>query len=271
MDYYTALKRSGKILEAYFEQSKDVFHNASKGAIREQIVNRVIRPFMPQCYGLSGGEVFDKYGNTSKQLDLIVYDNLFSYTVPYIDNFIQFPCESIYGNIEIKSNLNKDEFDKAIENIRSFKCLRREGTHSWTVTPQVQITINGQPNDHNRNPYFGIIFAYESVEAATIKGYFEEKRSVYTPDLLPNAIVLYSKKQILMQTNARQVEAYPCNNFDRYTILDCGEDTLALFIGLLINFTRFTLLKAADIHLQTNQLFERVLSRSIKNEDIVLV
>ena len=41
MDYYSALKRSGKILEGYFEQSRDVMHNGSKGTIRENIINKI--------------------------------------------------------------------------------------------------------------------------------------------------------------------------------------------------------------------------------------
>ena len=103
MDYYSALQKSGKILESYFEQSKDILHGGSKGTIRENIINKVIRPFLPFCSGISGGEAFDNQGNVSKQLDIVIYDAVFSYTVPYIDNFIQFPCESIYGNIEVKS------------------------------------------------------------------------------------------------------------------------------------------------------------------------
>ncbi len=73
---------------------------------------------MPACYGLSGGEAFDNEGNISKQLDLVVYDSIFSYIIPYIDNYIQFPCEPIYGNIEIKSYLNEEELIRAFENIK---------------------------------------------------------------------------------------------------------------------------------------------------------
>ena len=158
MDFFTSLRKSGKTLEAYFDQTKDVLHSASKGMIRETILNKVIRPYLPFCYGISSGEAFDKNGNTSKQLDIVIYDTIFSYTIPYTDNFIQFPCESIYGIIEVKSKLDKEEFDKAIENSASIKSLERESTHSWTVTPQVQISINGLPRDLGRNPYFGIIF-----------------------------------------------------------------------------------------------------------------
>lgn len=241
-------------------------HNGSKGTVRENIINKVIRPFLPACYGLSGGEAFDNEGNTSKQLDLVVYDSVFSYIIPYIDNYIQFPCESIYGNIEIKSLLNKDELIKAIDNIKSMKGLKRKGTHSWTVTPLVSIQVNGLPNDNDRNPYFGIIFAYDSVEASTVLDYL--KKIDIPSNLLPNAIVLYSKKTIIMQATDSNIEGFPSNNFNKYVMLDCGDEVLAIFIGLLINFTRYSLLGVADVPKEINKALECILSNNIHNKTI---
>lgn len=266
MNYYSALIKSGEILEGYFEQSKNILHNGSKGTVRENIVNKVIRPFLPACYGLSGGEAFDSEGNTSKQLDLVVYDSVFSYIIPYIDNYIQFPCESIYGNIEIKSFLNKDELMKAIDNIKSMKSLKREGTHSWTVTPLVSIKINGLPDNTDRNPYFGIIFAYDSVEALTVLNYLENLD--IPSNLLPNAIVLYSKRTIIFQATDSNIEGFPSNDFNKYVMLNCGEETLAVFIGLLINFTRYSLLWVADVPKEINKALERILNDNIRNKSI---
>lgn len=266
MNYYSALIKSGKILEGYFEQSKNILHNGSKGTVRENIVNKVIRPFLPACYGLSGGEAFDSEGNTSKQLDLVVYDSVFSYIIPYIDNYIQFPCESIYGNIEIKSFLNKDELMKAIDNIKSMKSLKREGTHSWTVTPLVSIKINGLPDNTDRNPYFGIIFAYDSVEVLTVLNYLENLD--IPSNLLPNAIVLYSKRTIIFQATDSNIEGFPSNDFNKYVMLNCGEETLAVFIGLLINFTRYSLLWVADVPKEINKALERILNDNIRNKSI---
>lgn len=266
MNYYSALIKSGKILEGYFEQSKNILHNGSKGTVRENIVNKVIRPFLPACYGLSGGEAFDSEGNTSKQLDLVVYDSVFSYIIPYIDNYIQFPRESIYGNIEIKSFLNKDELMKAIDNIKSMKSLKREGTHSWTVTPLVSIKINGLPDNTDRNPYFGIIFAYDSVEALTVLNYLENLD--IPSNLLPNAIVLYSKRTIIFQATDSNIEGFPSNDFNKYVMLNCGEETLAVFIGLLINFTRYSLLWVADVPKEINKALERILNDNIRNKSI---
>ena len=263
MDYFTALRRSGKILEGYFEQSKDILHNASKGTVREAILNKVIRPFLPSCYGLSGGEAYDSHGHMSKQLDLVVYDAMYSYTVPYIEGFIQFPCESVYGNIEIKSMLNQEEFGKAVENIASLKSLERESTHSWTVTPQVQISINGLPKDRGRNKYFGIIFAYESTSVESVMEYISAYG--YLPFAYkPNAIVLFDKKTIILQADENGVNAYQTDYFDKYVALECGDDVLAVFIGLLINYTRFTLLKAAKIPEETRDVLQTILDRNNK-------
>lgn len=266
MNYYSALIKSGKILEGYFEQSKNILHNGSKGTVRENIVNKVIRPFLPACYGLSGGEAFDNEGNTSKQLDLVVYDSVFSYIIPYIDNYIQFPCESIYGNIEIKSFLNKGELIKALDNIKSMKSLKRDGTHSWTVTPLVSIQINGLPNDTDRNPYFGMIFAYDSVESSTVLDYL--KNLDIPSNLLPNAIVLYSKRTIILQATDNNIEGFPSNDFNKYVMLNCGDETLAIFIGLLINFTRNSLLSVADVPKEINRALERILFDNIQKKSV---
>lgn len=263
MDYYSALLRSGKILDSYFEQSKDILHSASKGSIRENILNKVIRPFLPSCYGLSGGEAFDASGKSSKQLDLVIYDAVFSYVVPYIENYIQFPFESVYGNVEIKSFLNKEEFVKAIDNIASLKKLSRRGTHSWQVTPQVSITIDGLPNNTNRNPCFGMVFAYDSVEIESIIDYIRNLE--ICDSFLPNAIVLYSKKTLIIQANDSQVQAFPCTSFNKYTVLNCGEDILAVFIGLLINYTRYTLLSVADVPAEVTKTLGRILQQNNEN------
>lgn len=62
--------------------------------------------------------------------------------------------------------------------------------------PLVSIKINGLPNDTDRNPYFGMIFAYDSVEASTVLDYL--KNLDIPSSLLPNAIVLYSKRTIIL-------------------------------------------------------------------------
>ena len=89
MDYYIEmLRKSIARIEADFEFSTIIDHNASKGTFREQIVQKFLRPFLPNAYGISGGQAFDLDGAISKQLDVVIYDALHSYVAPYMDDFI---------------------------------------------------------------------------------------------------------------------------------------------------------------------------------------
>lgn len=87
-------------------------------------------------------------------------------------------------------------------------------------------------------------------------------------NLLPNAIVLYSKRTITFQATYSNIEGFPSNDFNKYVMLNCGEETLAVFIGLLINFTRYSLLWVADVPKEINKALERILNDNIRNKSI---
>ncbi len=238
MDYIDALRRAAKKLDAEFESSETIQHNPSKGAVREYILKRCIRPFLPDAYGISNGECFDMDGNVSKQLDAVVYDRLYSYTVPYTDDFIEFPYESVYGNIEIKSFLDKDELLASIENIISLKKLHRVIPPASQIIPNRCIDISGvQWSDSGTFESFGIVFAFDSLSPETI---IEHLRTVDPRYLtyLPNMYVLYKKKTLILRikyetdkTDGKE-KLYPnfYGDYDGYMSLPCGDDTLPIFI-----------------------------------------
>lgn len=51
-------------------------------------------------------------------------------------------------------------------------------------------------------------------------------------------------------------------------MLNCGEETFAIFIGLLINFTRYSLLSAADVPDQVNKVLGRILEENINEGSV---
>ena len=238
MNYIDALRKTSKKVDAEFESSSLINHSPSKGAFRENIIKLCIRPFLPQGYGISNGECFDKEGNVSKQLDAVIYDRLYSYVVPYTADFIQFPYESVYGNIEIKSFLDKKELFSAIDNIVSFKCLHRKKSDAAQIIPNRSITINGiQWDESGTNETFGIIFAFDSLSADKI---IEHLRCIGSESLpfLPNMIVLYKQKTVIVRIkyykneNVGREQLYPnfYGDYDAYMSLPCGDDTLPVFI-----------------------------------------
>lgn len=236
MNYIEALGRTAKKLDAEFESSELINHSPSKGAFREYIIKQCIRPFLPEAYGISGGECFDIDGNVSKQLDAVVYDRLYSYIVPYSDDFIQFPYESVYGNIEVKSFLNKEELFASIDNIESFKKLKRDTPTGVQIVPNRSIDIKGiKWSDTGPKETFGVVFAYDSIKPETLIEYLRTIDPDRMP-YLPNMFVLYKHKTLIVRIEYGEGDEinklYPnfYGNYDGFMTLPCGEYTLPIFI-----------------------------------------
>src|ERR1035441_10286665 len=104
-----ALRNQTAKIAADLDNSKLFTHMGDRGAFREAIIKDFLRPFLPDCYGLSSGEIFSMSGTQSAQVDIVVYDALFS-TVLFRNGPQQlFPAESVYGSIEVKSNLSRTD------------------------------------------------------------------------------------------------------------------------------------------------------------------
>lgn len=254
MNYYIEmLRKSIKRVESDFNFSALIDHRSSKGSVREFIIKNFLRPFLPKCYGISGGQAFDKNGNISKQLDIVIYDDLHSYLAPYMSDFIYFPCESIYGNIEVKSFLDKKSFDEAVENIKSMKKLKREPVDGYYINPMKKFEIeNISWNIQTVNEYMGIIFAYESVKPETVLSYIHEyiNQNDSSLDYLPNMIVLFKEQTIIERFKKDDDGKYsisPFKDYDYFAILNYGDDILSVFILSILIMLRCIDLKAMKI------------------------
>lgn len=269
MNYYIEmLKKSIAKVEADFDFSAGIDHNASKGAFREQIIKKLLRPFLPGEYGISGGQAFDQDGNISKQLDIVIYDALHSYIAPYSDDFIYFPCESVYGNIEIKSNLNKQSLLDALSNIESLKNLKREPIDAYYITPTKPLTITGIDwNITATNDFLGVVFAYES-SITTEKILEHIKNAVNSENVkkenIPNLIVLLKERKIITRFQQREDGMYVIQPLrDPYGLLveECNESVLAEFLINLFLMLRSIGLKAMNIEEKSIQLHDEIFHR----------
>ena len=247
MTLYDVIKNATPKLEAEYNMSQIVHHSASKGSLREFLLKDIIRPFLPKRYGLCNGECFDEHGKTSKQLDIIVYDDLFSYAVPMGDYFMM-PFESAYGEIEVKSMLNKQTFLESIENIASFKSLQKEMPGDCQVLPNLSIKIKGVTwNKCGFKKPFGVVFAYDSVEPKTVLNYFKDVKPL-NPSLMPDMIVLLKKKTIIFRViyEGNGIYATIGNTYQGFMTVPCEDDTLPIFLLYLLSRSRDTRLKIAD-------------------------
>ena len=272
MDYYfEMLRKSIARVEADFYFSAGIDHNSSKGTFREQIIRKLLRPFLPGEYGISSGQAFDNEGNISKQLDIVVYDSLHSYIAPYTDDFIYFPSESIYGNIEIKSILNKTSLIEAMLNIDSLKSLKRDVIDTFHINPMKPLVVNNVTwNIEATNEYFGVIFAYES--SISINKIFENMKAAVdnknvTRQNLPNLILLLKERKIITRFQKCKDGKYaisPLKDFDGFLVEECNDSILSEFLIVLFIMLRSIELKAMDIEKMSAQLHDKIFNKDDK-------
>ncbi|HAV5302545.1 DUF6602 domain-containing protein [Acinetobacter baumannii] len=140
---------------AEFYISAEFNHHGVKGDYREDALKNFLENGkLPKQYKLGNGEIISSYSQTSKQTDLIVYDNNKSIIFQASDSIQIYPIETIYGIIEIKSKLSKQKLNEGLENIKSLKQIHSPSFISKKLGPTSTVT-------YGNTPPFGVIFAYD--------------------------------------------------------------------------------------------------------------
>lgn len=106
-------------------------HPGSKGDALENAWIEWLRKYLPNRYCVDKAIVIDHEGNTSQQLDIVIYDNWFT---PFIFNqngFYYIPAEGVYAVFEVKPDIQgnvgeKTYIEYAAEKIESVRMLKRE-------------------------------------------------------------------------------------------------------------------------------------------------
>ena len=102
-----------------------------KGASREEAIREFMRCFLPRSCVIGHGEIFSADNDMSRQVDVIIHDNLFSPVFGTDDGGILVPCEAVYGTAEVKTRLDREGWELALENVASVKRIERAPADDW--------------------------------------------------------------------------------------------------------------------------------------------
>jgi hypothetical protein len=248
MKLLQALRNAAKHMAADFEDSRLFDHSGDKGEFREYMIGKLLRPFLPECYGIGSGQVFAADGEASHQIDVVLYDTIFSNVLFRDASNSLFPCESVYGTIEVKSRLSTEELHTSISNIASVKRLNRAPTDGLDILPMRRFPRIGSglkytPNNV-ANPYLGIVFAYDGLTADGVISVLHEYLAAQElpPEHLPNFVCCYKRGFLLWRIRADDfLVPFGEPAFAGYGVLYSGSDTLPLFylsINICLNSIR---------------------------------
>ena len=247
-----ALRISAEQVRLEVDRSGLFEHRGDKGEYRERIVREFLRPYLPECYGLGRGEVFSANGESSRQIDIVIYDAIFSSVLMNDENSQLFPCESVFGSIEVKTELTGETLEQGVENIVSLKKLEREASNMLDILPFRRIGVGeGLTYDATkRNHYLGVIFAYKGLEFQTAVEYLEEqsndsKKRMMLPDFVFNLERGYMVSRYKTEDGGRVPSGYG-EEYAGYTHVILGKDTLPLFYFTVNTWLNISILKAPN-------------------------
>lgn len=125
-----------------------ITHPGSKGDSLENAWIEWLQKYLPNRYSVDKAIVIDHEGNTSHQIDIVIYDNWFTPFIFSQNGFHYIPAEGVYAIFEVKPDIQGNVGDKsyieyAAEKIESVRILKRTSTdmiNSGRVTPARQLT-----------------------------------------------------------------------------------------------------------------------------------
>lgn len=144
------VKLLGEELIYEFEKAGKTTHPHAVGSGRENSAREKLKAILPAGVGVGSGFVIDSFGNTSKQCDLILYEEAFAMKFVINGDTINtyYNCESVIAVGEIKSNATMTEIRNSIDKLVCVKQLKRQNDDGYD---RRKYLMSGAIRDHIGN------------------------------------------------------------------------------------------------------------------------
>lgn len=123
-------------------------HRGESGRVAEGAVATALREFLPKRFSLGTGFIVNAKGETSSQIDIVVYDNEQNAPILFEGGVGIFPIECVYGIVAVTRKLDVDKLKEslsAIERIRRMAVAKNYVTYSRSPGTPVEHAPKFQP------------------------------------------------------------------------------------------------------------------------------
>jgi hypothetical protein len=110
--------------------STSITHDGLMGDVNEQHFIHFLRKHLPKRYVADSGIVIDSNGNTSDQIDVVIFDNQYTPTLLDQHSHRFIPAEAVYCVLEVKPAINKGYLEYAGAKAHSVRVLERTSWHA---------------------------------------------------------------------------------------------------------------------------------------------
>ena len=132
----------GLSTHSFYCYRKDIGHSGSKGDATEQHWINFLRTYLPDRYKVDKAIVIDSTGNVSEQMDVVIYDAIYTPFIFKQDGFMYIPAESVYAVFEVKQDVEGhiEYAAKKVESVRKLKRTSISMVASGRTTPARPLT-----------------------------------------------------------------------------------------------------------------------------------
>lgn len=111
-----------------------ITHPGSKGDALENAWIEWLQKYLPNRYSVDKAIIIDSEGNTSHQIDIVIYDNWFTPFIFSQNGFHYIPAEGVYAVFEVKPDIQGNVKEKTYieytsDKIKSVRTLKRTSTN----------------------------------------------------------------------------------------------------------------------------------------------
>lgn len=107
------------------DAARTVTHDGKRGEVTELDWLRLIRSYLPNRYAVDSGIIIDSQGNTSDQIDIVIFDLHYTPTLLTRESNRYIPAEATYAVLEAKPNIDKNRLEYAGAKAASVRRLKR--------------------------------------------------------------------------------------------------------------------------------------------------
>jgi hypothetical protein len=100
-------------------------HPTDKGDASEAAWLNMLSDYLPKRYQAARAHVVDSEGNSSRQIDILIFDRQYSPFIFKIEGSTYVPAESVYAVFEVKQTINSSHISYAQDIVASVRELHR--------------------------------------------------------------------------------------------------------------------------------------------------
>lgn len=169
-DFANFLEVSGKEIQAQLERAGFYRHPSGIGDRREEIVRNVLIDILPPRFSVDRGKIVDSTGKLSKEFDVVISEKADVVPPMIIGGRKIIPVETVYGVIEIKSNLTKRDYDTFISAVVDLDEMVRFYEPLLELSTQLQTRLDAGVSvlDENFGKIWSGIIAVNAPQGETL-------------------------------------------------------------------------------------------------------